>query len=85
MVILQSVGVRSDHFVLQSSGSLSAAPPSSVAASSPFSWPARLPQQALEEQVVLVEVVDGIVVVGARAFHELMEVARGAPLGQCAA
>ena len=82
IVVLQSVGVWSDHFVLQSSGSLSAAPPSSVAASSPFSWPARLPQQALEEQAVLVEVVHGVVVVGAWTLHELMEVAGGALLGR---
>ena len=39
-----------------------------------FDWPARLPQQALEELAILVEMVDRIVVVGARAIHELVEV-----------
>ena len=62
--------------MLQSSGSLPAAPPSSVAASSPFLplayW---LPQQTLEELAVLVEVFDGVVMVGAWALHELVEVA----------
>ena len=81
VIILQSVGVRSDHFILQSSGSLSAAPPSLAAASSPFSWPTSLPQQALEELAVLVEMVDGIVVVGAWALHELMKVAWRVLLG----
>ena len=47
-------------------------PPSSVAFFVP--WPASLPQQALEGLAVLVERVDGIVVVGARALHELVEV-----------
>ena len=35
----------------------------------------------LEELVVLVEMVDGIVVVGARALHELVEVSRSVLLG----
>ena len=38
-------------------------------------WPASLPQQALEKLAVLIEMVDGIVVVGARALHELVKVA----------
>ena len=46
-----------------------------------FPWPASLPQQALEELVVLVEMIDGIVVVGAWALHELMKVARRVLLG----
>ena len=46
--------------------------------------PASLPQQALEELAVLVEMVDGIVVVGARALHDLMKVARRVLLGLCA-
>ena len=51
-------------------------PPSS------FSWPVSLPQQALEEQAVLIEVVHGVVVVGAWTLHELVEVAGGALLGR---
>ena len=35
----------------------------------------------LEELAVLIEMVDGIVVVGARALHELMKVARKVLLG----
>ena len=54
-------------------------PPSSVAFFVPR--PASLPQQALEELVVLVEMVDGIVVVGAWALHELVKVARRVLLG----
>ena len=38
-------------------------------------------QKALEELAVLVEVFDRVVVVGARALHELMEVARRVLLG----
>ena len=58
-------------------------PPSSVAASFAFfiPWPASLPQQALEELAVLVEMVDGIVVVGARALHELVKVSQRVLLG----
>ena len=58
-------------------------PPSSVAASFAFfiPWPASLPQQALEELAVLIEMVDGIVVVGARALHEIVEVAWRVLLG----
>ena len=44
-------------------------------------WPASLPQQAPEELAVLVEMVDGIVVVGARALHELVKVAWRVLLG----
>ena len=53
--------------------------PSSVAFLVP--WPASLPQQALEELVVLVEMVDGVVVVGAWALHELAESAPIDPAG----
>ena len=38
-------------------------------------WPASLPQQALEELAVLVEVFDGVVMIGAWALHELVEMA----------
>ena len=38
----------------------------------------------LEELAVLIEMVDGIVVVGAWALHELMKVARRVLLGLCA-
>ena len=41
-----------------------------------FLWPAGLSQKALEEFVVLVEVLDGICMVGAWAIHELVEVVR---------
>ena len=40
-----------------------------------FLWPASLPQKALEELTVHVEVFYGVVMVGAWALHELMEVA----------
>ena len=46
-----------------------------------ITWPASLPQQALEELAVLVEMVDGIVVVGAWVLHELVEVPRSVLLG----
>ena len=46
-----------------------------------FPWPASLRQQALEELAVLVEMVDGIVVVGARALHEIVKVSRRVLLG----
>jgi len=46
-----------------------------------ITWPASLPQQALEELAVLVEMVDQVVVVGARALHELVEVPRLVLLG----
>ena len=45
-----------------------------------FFWPAGLSQETLEELVVLVEVFDGVGVVGARALHELVEVVRKALL-----
>ena len=54
-------------------------PPSSVAFFIPR--PAIQPQQALEELAVLVEIIDGRVVVGAWALHELMEVSRSVLLG----
>ena len=54
-------------------------PPSSVAFFIPR--PAIQPQQALEELAVLVEMVDGIVVVGARTIHELVEVVGQSLLG----
>ena len=41
----------------------------------------QLPQQALEELAVLVEVFDGVAMVGARALHEIVEVARRVLLG----
>ena len=46
-----------------------------------FHWPAGLPQQVPKEPTVLIEMVDGIVVVGARALHEIVEVARRVLLG----
>ena len=46
-----------------------------------FLWPADLSQKALEELVVLVEVFDGVGMVGAWAIHELVEVVRQALLG----
>ena len=46
-----------------------------------ITWPASLPQQALEELAVLVEMVDGIVVVGVRALHELVKVSQRVLLG----
>ena len=46
-----------------------------------FLWPTSLPQKALEEQAVLIEVFYGVVIVGARALHDLMEVARRVLLG----
>ena len=46
-----------------------------------FLWPASLPQKALEELAVLVEVFDGVAMVGARALHEIVEVARRVMLG----
>ena len=39
-------------------------------------WPAGLSQKALEEFAVLVEVLDGVGVVGARALYELVKVVR---------
>ena len=39
-----------------------------------FLWPANLPQKALEELAVLVEVFDGIGVVGSWTLHELAKV-----------
>ena len=46
-----------------------------------FLRPTGLSQKALEELVVLVEVFDGVGVVGARALHELVKVARRVLLG----
>ena len=46
-----------------------------------FLWPVALPQKVLEELAVLVEVFDGVVMVGACALHELMEVAQRVLLG----
>ena len=39
-----------------------------------FLWPAGLSQKALEELAVLVDVFDGVGVVGAWALHELVKV-----------
>jgi len=41
-----------------------------------FFRPAGLSQEMFEELIVLVEVFDGVGVVGARAIHELVEVVR---------
>ena len=41
-----------------------------------FLWPDSLPQKTFEELAVLVEVFDVVVMVGARALHELVEVAQ---------
>ena len=46
-----------------------------------FLWPAGLSQKALEELAILVEVFDGVGMVGAWAIHELVEVVRQALLG----
>ena len=46
-----------------------------------FLWPADLPQKALEEFTILVEVLDGVGMVGAWALHELVEVVGLALLG----
>ena len=46
-----------------------------------FFWSTGLSQKALEEFVVLVEVLDGVGVVGAWALHELIEVVQEALLG----
>ena len=83
VVVLWSVGVWSDHFNLRSSGSSPAEPSSLVAASSPFSsfgLPAYLSRR-LSSWQSFVEVFYGVVVVGARALHELVEVARRVLLG----
>ena len=47
----------------------------------PFLWLSGLPQEALEELAVLVEVLDGVGMVGARTLHELVEVVGLALLG----
>ena len=47
----------------------------------PFLWLSGLPQEALQELTVLVEVFDGIGMVGAWTFHELVEVVGLALLG----
>ena len=47
----------------------------------PILWLGGLPQEAFEELVVLVEVFDGIGVVGAWTLHELVKVVRMALLG----
>ena len=46
-----------------------------------FFWPASLSQETFEELAVLVEVFDGVGVVGAQAIHELVEVVRQALMG----
>ena len=45
----------------------------------PFLWLGGLPQEALEDLAVLVEVFDGIGVVGAWTLYELVEVVLGRP------
>ena len=47
----------------------------------PFLWLVGLPQEALKELVVLVEVLDGVGVVSAWTLHELVEVVGLAQLG----
>ena len=47
----------------------------------PFLWPGGLLQEALEELAVLVEVFDGIGMVGAWTLHELVEMVRLVLLG----
>ena len=47
----------------------------------PFLWLSGLPQEALQELTVLVEVFDGIGMVGAWTLHELVEVVGLALLG----
>ena len=47
----------------------------------PFLWLGGLPQKALEELAVLVEMFDGIGMVGAWTLHELVEVVGLALLG----
>jgi len=42
----------------------------------PFLWLVGLPQEVLKELTFLVEVLDGVGVVGARVLHELVEVVR---------
>ena len=46
-----------------------------------FFRPTGLSQEALEELAVLLEVLDGVSVVGAGAVHELVKVVRQAQLG----
>ena len=46
-----------------------------------FLWPTGVPQKALKELIVLVEVLDRVGVVGARTLHELVEVVMLALLG----
>ena len=46
-----------------------------------FLWPASLSQKELEELIVLVEMLDGVGVVGAWTLHELVEVVGLALLG----
>ena len=47
----------------------------------PFLWLGGLPQEVLEQLIVLVEVFDEVGVVGAWAIHELVEVVRQSLLG----
>ena len=64
----------------KSSSSLPPMPPFLAASSLPF--PSfGLPQKALEELVVLVDVLDGVGMVGAWTLHELVEVVGLALLG----
>ena len=46
-----------------------------------FFWPAGLSQETFEELIVLVDVLDGVGMVGAWAIYELVEVVRQALLG----
>ena len=46
-----------------------------------FFWPTSLSQEALEELIVLIEVLDGVSMVGALVIHELVKVIGLALLG----
>ena len=83
VVVLQSVGVWSDHFNLSVVQILARYAPflGRCFFAFFFPWPTSLPQQALEELAVLVEVFDEVVVVGAWALHEIVEVAQRVLLG----
>ena len=87
VVILQSVGVRSNHFGRRI-GTFSRPDPcpplpflGRYLLALSFLRPAGLSQKIFEELAVLVEVFDKVGMVGARALHELVEVVRKALLG----
>ena len=87
VVILQSVDVRLDHLG-RHIGTFSRPDPCPLRPllghfffAFSFLWPIGLSQKALEELTVLIEVFDGVGVVGAWALHELIEVVQKALLG----